>query len=115
MAGVFPHVHLLLLLCYMSSLPVAMPRAISSPVSEPAHPCEPAVCYATCPLTCLLTQVKWDHLHGALDRFSSFFICPRFDNSSVDREVKAVDSEFYNNLQDDVSMFKTYSCADDHT
>lgn len=25
-------------------------------------------------------QVKWDHLHGALDRFSAFFISPRFDN-----------------------------------
>lgn len=48
------------------------------------------------------SQVKWDHLHGALDRFAAFFTCPTFDASSTEREMNAVDSEHTNNLQDDV-------------
>lgn len=47
-------------------------------------------------------QIKWEELQGALDRFSAFFTCPRFDNASTEREMKAVDSEHTNNLQDDV-------------
>jgi insulysin len=40
-------------------------------------------------------------LLGALDRFSKFFIEPLFNESSVDRELRAVDSENKKNLQDD--------------
>ncbi|EKU21330.1 insulysin [Nannochloropsis gaditana CCMP526] len=46
-------------------------------------------------------SIKWEELQGALDRFSAFFTCPRFDNASTEREMKAVDSEHTNNLQDD--------------
>ncbi|EWM30042.1 insulin-degrading enzyme [Nannochloropsis gaditana] len=46
-------------------------------------------------------SIKWEELQGALDRFSAFFTCPRFDNASTEREMKAVDSEHSNNLQDD--------------
>lgn len=40
-------------------------------------------------------------LYGALDRFSQFFIAPLFLSSSVDRELRAVDSENKKNLQSD--------------
>lgn len=42
------------------------------------------------------------HLHGALDRFANFFICPLFSASCKDREIMAVDSENKKNLQDDL-------------
>ncbi|KAK0389429.1 hypothetical protein NLU13_3004 [Sarocladium strictum] len=40
-------------------------------------------------------------LYGALDRFSQFFIEPLFLASTLDRELKAVDSENKKNLQSD--------------
>jgi len=40
-------------------------------------------------------------LYGALDRFAQFFICPLFLASTVDRELRAVDSENKKNLQSD--------------
>jgi len=46
-------------------------------------------------------KVAYDHLHGALDRFSQFFISPLFNEDATDREVNAVDSEFYKNVQSD--------------
>jgi insulysin len=41
-------------------------------------------------------------LYGALDRFAQFFIEPLFLSSTLDRELKAVDSENKKNLQSDV-------------
>jgi insulysin len=41
-------------------------------------------------------------LHGALDRFAQFFIDPLFLSSTLDRELRAVDSENKKNLQSDV-------------
>ncbi|KAJ2840677.1 metalloprotease [Coemansia sp. 'formosensis'] len=38
---------------------------------------------------------------GALDRFAQFFISPLFNADCVDRELKAVDSEYKGNLQSD--------------
>lgn len=40
-------------------------------------------------------------LHGALDRFAQFFIAPLFLSSTLDRELRAVDSENKKNLQSD--------------
>lgn len=40
-------------------------------------------------------------LYGALDRFSQFFIEPLFLSSTLDRELRAVDSENKKNLQSD--------------
>ena len=40
-------------------------------------------------------------LYGALDRFSQFFISPLFLADTLDRELKAVDSENKKNLQSD--------------
>lgn len=47
-------------------------------------------------------EVGADHLEGALDRFSQFFISPLFSKSCKDREIKAVDLENKKNLQNDV-------------
>lgn len=41
-------------------------------------------------------------LYGALDRFAQFFIAPLFLESTLDRELRAVDSENKKNLQSDV-------------
>ncbi|XP_051946151.1 insulin-degrading enzyme-like isoform X2 [Xyrauchen texanus] len=46
-------------------------------------------------------DVSHEHLQGALDRFSQFFLCPLFDESCKDREVNAVDSEHEKNLMND--------------
>lgn len=40
-------------------------------------------------------------LYGALDRFAQFFIAPLFSEETLDRELKAVDSENKKNLQSD--------------
>lgn len=40
-------------------------------------------------------------LYGALDRFSQFFVNPLFDADTLDRELRAVDSENKKNLQSD--------------
>ena len=41
-------------------------------------------------------------LYGALDRFAQFFVQPLFSESTLDRELQAVDSENKKNLQSDV-------------
>ncbi|KAL1964359.1 hypothetical protein VTN77DRAFT_7044 [Rasamsonia byssochlamydoides] len=41
-------------------------------------------------------------LYGALDRFAQFFISPLFLESTLDRELRAVDSENKKNLQSDI-------------
>ena len=46
-------------------------------------------------------DVANDGLHGALDRFAQFFICPLFQEDTTDRELQAVDSEHAKNLQSD--------------
>ncbi|OAQ98847.1 hypothetical protein LLEC1_05979 [Akanthomyces lecanii] len=47
------------------------------------------------------TEVNPSPLHGALDRFAQFFIEPLFLSTTLDRELKAVDSENKKNLQSD--------------
>ena len=42
-------------------------------------------------------DVSNEAFEGALDRFAQFFICPLFNEGSVEREIKAVDNEFSNN------------------
>lgn len=47
------------------------------------------------------TESNPSPLHGALDRFAQFFISPLFLASTLDRELRAVDSENKKNLQSD--------------
>mmetsp|Transcript_19875 Transcript_19875/g.14317 ORF Transcript_19875/g.14317 Transcript_19875/m.14317 type:complete len:94 (-) Transcript_19875:2508-2789(-) len=42
---------------------------------------------------------------GALDRFAQFFIAPLLGDSSAEREMNAVDSEFNMSLQSDAWRF----------
>eukprot|EP01038_Epipyxis_sp_PR26KG_P014143 gene14143-18981_t len=46
-------------------------------------------------------DVQPDFLEGALDMFASFFTCPLFSETSINREMNAVDSENSKNLQSD--------------
>ena len=46
-------------------------------------------------------EVNNSAFEGALDRFAQFFICSKFSESSVEREVNAVDSEFSKNKNTD--------------
>lgn len=40
-------------------------------------------------------------LEGALDRLAQFFVAPRFDRNMVDRELRAIDSEYRNSFTSD--------------
>eukprot|EP00814_Leptocylindrus_danicus_P018865 CAMPEP_0116006758 /NCGR_PEP_ID=MMETSP0321-20121206/1916_1 /TAXON_ID=163516 /ORGANISM="Leptocylindrus danicus var. danicus, Strain B650" /LENGTH=1168 /DNA_ID=CAMNT_0003475367 /DNA_START=833 /DNA_END=4340 /DNA_ORIENTATION=- len=42
-----------------------------------------------------------DALTGALDRFAQFFICPTFETSAVERELRAINSEYLNSITSD--------------
>ena len=46
-------------------------------------------------------DVSNEGFEGALDRFAQFFICPKFNEGSVEREINAVDSEFSKNINND--------------
>ena len=46
-------------------------------------------------------DVQPNALPGALDRFSRFFVAPRFDPTYVRREVNAVHSEYQSKLQNE--------------
>ncbi|KAH0564956.1 hypothetical protein GP486_001650 [Trichoglossum hirsutum] len=53
------------------------------------------------PVNGSLQELQSSPLYGALDRFAQFFIAPLFLPSTLDRELKAVDSENKKNLQSD--------------
>jgi insulysin len=61
-------------------------------------------------------DVQSDSLEEALTMFASFFTCPLFAESSVDREINAVDSENQKNLQADgwrhYQLFKSLAKKD---
>ena len=46
-------------------------------------------------------DVSNEAFEGALDRFAHFFICSKFNEGSIEREKKAIDNEFTNNLNKD--------------
>ena len=50
-------------------------------------------------------DVNNDAFEGAIDRFAQFFICSKFDENSVEREISAVDSEFSKNKNNDTWRF----------
>lgn len=52
---------------------------------------------------------KASPLYGALDRFAQFFIAPLFLEETLDRELRAVDSENKKNLQSD--MWRLYQLS----
>jgi len=46
-------------------------------------------------------NVSNEGFEGALDRFAHMFISPTFNEGSIEREIKAIDNEFSNHLNDD--------------
>ncbi|MDA8773914.1 insulinase family protein [Chlamydiia bacterium] len=46
-------------------------------------------------------QISHNALEGAIDRFSQFFIAPMFDAQYIDKERRAVHSEFKKNIEND--------------
>lgn len=50
-------------------------------------------------------DISNEEFEKALDMFAQFFICPLFNQNSVEKEMKAVDSEFKNALQSDEDRF----------
>ncbi|XP_039264342.2 insulin-degrading enzyme-like [Styela clava] len=62
-------------------------------------------------------DVGHEHLKGALDRFSQFFIDPLFDVCCSDREVNAVHSEHEKNIMSDawrLQMLDKTTCDQSH-
>lgn len=58
-----------------------------------------------------------DALIGALERFAQFFICPLIKEDGLEREAKAVDSEFSGVLQSDrcrLAQLRAETCRQDH-
>lgn len=50
-------------------------------------------------------------LHGALDRFSQFFVAPLCKADALEREVNAVDNEFSGELPLKGRRHCTYTCS----
>jgi len=57
--------------------------------------------YTSSELTNYYFYVDSNHLEGALDRFSQFFVSPLFDDSCTERELNAINSENDKNVQVD--------------
>lgn len=55
-----------------------------------------------CEYTIFYFRIDGEHLAGALDRFSQFFISPLMSIDSMEREMEAVESEFQNSINNDV-------------
>lgn len=55
-----------------------------------------------CEHTIFYFKIGEEHLVGALDRFSQFFISPLMSLDSMEREMQAVESEFQNDVNNDV-------------
>jgi nardilysin len=55
-----------------------------------------------CEHTIFYFKIDEEHLAGALDRFSQFFIAPLMSQNSMEREMEAVESEFQNDINSDV-------------
>ena len=61
-------------------------------------------------------DVDNDAFEGAVDRFAQFFICPKFNEDSVERELNAINSEFSKNKNSDIwridQLFKSQLSKD---
>lgn len=53
-------------------------------------------------ITCFYFDVSNNSFSEALDRFAQFFISPLFNKESVEKEIKAIDSENKKNLNNDL-------------
>ena len=58
--------------------------------------------YTSSDVTCYYFDVSNEAFDQALDRFAQFFIKPLFNKESVDKEIRAIDSENKKNLNNDL-------------
>lgn len=58
-------------------------------------------------------DVSNDAFEGALDRMSQFFLAPKFAESSTEKEMNAVNSEFKQSLQNDA--WRSFSLLQQNT
>ncbi|RAL37378.1 hypothetical protein DM860_000072 [Cuscuta australis] len=66
--------------------------------------------YTETEYTCYHFEVKGEYLHGALKRFSQFFVSPLVKAEAMERELLAVDSEFNQVLQNDLCRLQQLQC-----
>ncbi|KAK8921222.1 Zinc-metallopeptidase, peroxisomal [Platanthera zijinensis] len=66
--------------------------------------------YTETEYTCYHFEVNHEHLKGALERFSQFFISPLVKVEAMEREVLAVDSEFKQVMQSDSCRLLQLTC-----
>ena len=59
--------------------------------------------FTDCERTVFKFDVRPKYFKESLERFAQFFVCPLMKKGSMEREMKAVDSEFRMSYQDDVS------------
>ncbi|EDO31509.1 predicted protein [Nematostella vectensis] len=57
--------------------------------------------FTDCERTVFVFDVRRKHFREALDRFAQFFICPLLKSGSIEREIKAVESEYRMSYQND--------------
>ena len=62
--------------------------------------------------TIFFFDISNEAFEGALDRFAEFFISSTFNEGSVEREIKAVDNEFSNNLNNDARRLVQIKCSE---
>lgn len=67
--------------------------------------------YTECEHTLFHFDIIEKHLAGALDRFSQLFIAPLMSVDSMEREMKAVESEFQSNSMDDEVRVSQIYCT----
>lgn len=71
-----------------------------------------------CEYTIFYFKINDEHLAGALDRFSQFFISPLMKPESMKREMEAVESEFQNDMNNDILRINQIFASmvrDDHS
>lgn len=56
-------------------------------------------------------NIPQDYVWGALDRFANIFIAPLFQESSVQRELNSIESEFHLNQRSDANRYDQILCT----
>ena len=65
--------------------------------------------YTSTDRTIYFFEVSNEGFEGALDRLAQCFICPIFNEGSVEREINAIDNEFSKNINNDAYAIKKFS------
>ncbi|KAL9657242.1 hypothetical protein ABK040_011464 [Willaertia magna] len=81
--------------------------------------CNASTCFDYTTFYFSIVSTERKALTEVMDRFSAFFICPLFEEDSMEREVIAVNSEFKRNVQNDIrrrmQLFKSCFINKEHS